>query len=264
MQSSTSATVIPAPVLVAHRGYPLRFPENTLEGMNAALEAGARAVEFDIQLSADGVPVVIHDQDLQRTAGIELCVLDTEAARLKRIAIGEPARFGDTFAGSRIPTLREMIALLQRWPGTQVFMEIKRASLRRFGRTAVLEPVLNALHPLLDRCVLISFDSEILVEVKRSGICRVGWVIDAVTDHEYETAMQLAPDFLFCAAELIPSSPQWPRPGPWQWGVYEINDPQLALDLARRGAGFIETGAIGEMLRHPLLQQKAGPRDGSP
>ena len=250
------------PVLVAHRGYPSRFPENTLEGITAALEAGACMVEFDVQLSADGIPIVIHDQDLRRTAGVDLCVFDTGIAGLKRASVGEPVRFGDAFSNVLIPTLGEVVALLQRWPGTEVFVEIKRTSLRRFGWPAVLKPVLNALRPLLDRCILVSFDSEVLAGVKDSGECHIGWVVDTFSDQNYEIAARLTPDFLFCKIDLVPASPQSLWPGRWKWVVYEINDPQLALDLAKRGIGFIETGAIGEMLQHRVLKQKACHRDG--
>ena len=249
------------PILVAHRGYPLRFPENTLEGITAALEAGACIVEFDVQLSADGVPVVIHDQDLKRTAGVDLCVLDTGITGLKRVSVGEPARFGDTFPDVRIPTLDVVIALLQLWPNAEAFVEIKRTSLRRFGRPAVLKQILNVLRPLPDRCILISFDSEVLVMVKNSGEFRTGWVVEAFNDQNYELAARLTPDFLFCKTGLIPVPPHSLWPGQWKWVVYEINDPQLALDLAKRGIKFIETGAIGEMLQHPVLKQKACHRD---
>ncbi len=57
------------PQLVAHRGYPRRYPENTLQGIQAAIDAGARYVEFDVQITADGVPILMHDVSLMRTAG---------------------------------------------------------------------------------------------------------------------------------------------------------------------------------------------------
>ena len=57
-------------------------------------------------------------------------------------------------------------------------------------------------------------------------------------------AEALAPDFLFCNHTRIPdpSTPLWP--GPWQWAFYEVTDPALALDLARRGATLVETMAL--------------------
>ena len=59
------------PQLVAHRGYPEHFPENTRIGIEAAIRAGARLVEIDVQLSADEVAVLLHDQNLQRVAGFK-------------------------------------------------------------------------------------------------------------------------------------------------------------------------------------------------
>jgi len=51
--------------LVAHRGWQRRYPENTLPAIKGALDAGARYIEVDVQLSADGVPVLFHDRTLQ-------------------------------------------------------------------------------------------------------------------------------------------------------------------------------------------------------
>ena len=51
----------------AHRGASARQPENTIAAFRAAMAGGADGVEFDVQLSADGVPVVIHDEKVERT-----------------------------------------------------------------------------------------------------------------------------------------------------------------------------------------------------
>ncbi|MDQ1363614.1 MAG: glycerophosphoryl diester phosphodiesterase, partial [Pseudomonadota bacterium] len=58
------------PNLVAHRGYMERYPENTLVGLEAALQCGAGYIEFDVQCAADGTLVVIHDTELTRTCGV--------------------------------------------------------------------------------------------------------------------------------------------------------------------------------------------------
>src|SRR5207244_2240185 len=57
---------MPLPDLVAHRGYALRYPENTLVALDAAIRAGAKYVELDVQLSKDGFPVLMHDKTLAR------------------------------------------------------------------------------------------------------------------------------------------------------------------------------------------------------
>ena len=57
------------PEIVAHRGDAEHFPENSLPALEAAWRLGLRFAEFDVQLSADGVPYVIHDASLDRTTG---------------------------------------------------------------------------------------------------------------------------------------------------------------------------------------------------
>ncbi len=63
------------PPLMAHRGDAARLPENTLESIQAAGEAGITIIEFDVQLTRDCVPVILHDDNLQRTAGINQSIL---------------------------------------------------------------------------------------------------------------------------------------------------------------------------------------------
>ena len=57
------------PFLIAHRGNAADYPENTLAALRSAIELGLRHVEFDVQLTRDGVPVVLHDADLRRMTG---------------------------------------------------------------------------------------------------------------------------------------------------------------------------------------------------
>jgi glycerophosphoryl diester phosphodiesterase len=69
---------------IAHRGFSSRYPENTLLAFERALDLGADGAEFDVQLSRDGVPVVIHDESLLRTAGDERLVKDLTLEELQR------------------------------------------------------------------------------------------------------------------------------------------------------------------------------------
>ncbi len=248
---------IPIPELVAHRGYAARYPENSLEGIEAALRAGARYVEFDVQLSADGVPVVIHDAELLRTAGVEGSVLETPLAELRRLEVNEKARLGTAFSGIRLPTLQEMVELLRSWPQVHAFVELKRTSLRRFGVETMVESVLKILRPIHEQCVIISFDAQAILASRAHGAQAVGWVFEGWDDEIRRSAEALAPDYLFCDHERLPPSgePLWP--GPWRWALYEITSAALAVALAARGAHLIETMAIGELLADPRLHPGA-------
>ena len=82
------------PHLIAHCGYAKHYPENTLVALEAALQAGACYIEFDVQLTADRVPVVCHDATLQRTAGLDQHLLSMTATQLASIYVNETARIG--------------------------------------------------------------------------------------------------------------------------------------------------------------------------
>lgn len=243
--------------LIAHRGYAARFPENTLEGIKAAVDVGARWVEFDIQLAADGTPMLMHDPTLTRTTGQAGIVMDMAPEELAAFSPCEPQRFGEQFAGIRIPTLAQLISALAGWPHVNVFVEIKEHSIARFGSRFTVARVLEALQPCIDQCVVISFAAEAVAQAHELGATRVGWAIRQFNGVSLSEAKLLAPQFLFCDYKTIPAtSKQNPQPlwaGPWRWAIYEVGNPGLAIHLAGIGADMLETFAIGELIRHPRL-----------
>lgn len=223
------------PQIVAHRGDPGRFPENTTASIRAALEAGLRAVEFDVQVTADGVPVVLHDSTLRRTAGVNASVFDLPADRVRAIEVGP---------GVTIPTLAEMVELLRSWTDAIAFVEIKRASLRRFGRETVVKNVLEVLRPVADHAVVISFDRDAVALARDRAGLGIGWVIEAWDDRVRAVADTLAPEYLFCEMSIA-GDPLWP--GPWRWVVYGVESVTDALAMAARGADLVETMAVREL-----------------
>ncbi len=130
------------PVLVAHRGDSLSHPENTLAAVAAALAAPADWVEIDVQVTADGVPVVLHDATLARTTGVDGCIMEMDLAAVRAIEV-DPCK--------RVPTLAEAVKLLGERSQTQLFVEIKLESMERFGVERVVGLVLEAIEPLGDR-----------------------------------------------------------------------------------------------------------------
>ena len=66
-----SDTAFNIDILVAHRGLQSRFPENTLLALKKAIDSGAKYIELDVQFSADCLPIIYHDHDLQRVSGIK-------------------------------------------------------------------------------------------------------------------------------------------------------------------------------------------------
>jgi len=242
-----------APQLVAHRGYPLRYPENSIAGIRAALAAGAKAVEFDVQLSADHQPMIIHDADLQRTAGIAGDVRDMSVAELAHVEVNESARLGGRFRGTGIPRLREIVEISRGHPALKFFIDVKPASLRRFGNDTVLDAILAEIEATSASWIIVSFDRTLVERSRVRSAAPIGWVVDKWDDAARGAVQALDPDYVFCAAHIVPAAALLPA-GRWKWVIYDVNDPAAALDFGERGADLIETDAIGEMLASPLLQ----------
>lgn len=98
------------PFVIGHRGAAGLAPENTLRGFDRAAEAGVTWVEFDVMLSRDSLPMLIHDDDVDRTTDGRGAVADLTGAELARLDAG--AWFGPDFAGARIPTLADAVIRL--------------------------------------------------------------------------------------------------------------------------------------------------------
>lgn len=234
------------PELVAHRGYMSLYPENTLLGLQAAIECGAQFIEFDVHLSHDLVPVVAHDFDLLRTAGRPDRICDMTADQLSDVVANEPQRFGDLFPDARIPRLAEVVQLIAMSSTVVAFVELKHRSLDHFGCSNVVERVLACLQPVIDRCVVISFSSPAIAAARNAGAVQIGWVMEEYTEATLDHARELNPDYLFIDHDVLPAGERL-APGAWRWVVYDVTDGALALSLASRGADLIETRAIGEL-----------------
>jgi glycerophosphoryl diester phosphodiesterase len=234
--------------LVAHRGNAREYPENTLPAFESALDLGLKYLELDVQLSADGVPMVIHDSRLERTAGMVGSVFELRARDLRKIEAAEAERFGDRYRGTTIPLLSDVLKLLEGRPEVTIFVEIKRESLVRFGHDQVVGRVLETIQPMLTQCVAISYDLAAIFRMRQIGGAAIGWVLNHYDDHSRLKYEALQPEFLFADHGALPAEGALWR-GPWQWVIFEVATLPLALSLAARGAHHIETMAVSEMSR---------------
>ncbi|HEU5397906.1 MAG TPA: glycerophosphodiester phosphodiesterase family protein [Gammaproteobacteria bacterium] len=241
------ATRKTTPLLVAHRGYPSRYPENTLLGIQAAVAAGAKWFEFDVQLSKDHIPFLCHDASLKRTAGFDKLIMDLSAVELAKADVGEPARFGSRYAGTHPTPLAELIAWLQTQPGVHAFVEIKQESIDHFDLETVVSAVMQAVKPALSRCVIISFNAESLKLAREIGAEPVGWALEDIGPEAVKTALSFKPEYLFVGDRRFTQA-HAAFQGPWRWAVYQTQDPERALRLTEQGAHMVETDAIGDML----------------
>ena len=138
------------PLVLGHRGAPRAAPENTLRAFRLAMEEGADGVELDVQPSADGVPVVLHDDTLDRTTDASGDVATLPWARIA----------GARAAGEPVPRLEE-VAEWAAESGAFLNVELKRAG----AEAASVDAIARA--GLRGRTIFSSFLAESVAEVRR-------------------------------------------------------------------------------------------------
>lgn len=90
------------PLIIGHRGASAVAPENTIAAFEAAIEAGADGIEFDVRLARDGVPVVIHDETLYRTHRVRHRVADSSVNQLNTFEVPSLAQVFELFASNKL------------------------------------------------------------------------------------------------------------------------------------------------------------------
>jgi glycerophosphoryl diester phosphodiesterase len=161
----------PGPLIIGHRGASRDAPENTIAAFNLAIDQRADGIEFDVHLSKDGVPVVIHDPMLWRTTSGRGPVRGHALAELKQLDAGSwfsrvcPDRTGPSYAGEKIPTLAETLD----WVSDRqcvAYLEIKRGWRPSPG---IEERVLKEIHRarVLPLVTVISFHLPTLRRLRK-------------------------------------------------------------------------------------------------
>ncbi|MEM1641907.1 MAG: glycerophosphodiester phosphodiesterase family protein [Candidatus Aenigmatarchaeota archaeon] len=219
-------------LVIGHRGYSAKYPENTIAAFLGAFVHGADGVELDVWLSGDGIPVVIHDPDTTRVSGVHLEVKKSTVNELRRVYLG---------MGQTIPTLEEVLASIPK--GKTLIVEIKDVDavetvvqlINRYGR--------------VEDAVIVSFLKEALVKTRElSGEIRIGVNIDSLDKLNWSLSKKdelklfsLNPPieglrmFKFMAqtyARMVKSAGL-------KIYVWTVNDPEEAREWAKHVDGFI-------------------------
>ncbi|MFT4171922.1 MAG: glycerophosphodiester phosphodiesterase [Rhodocyclaceae bacterium] len=173
------AVAWPYPRIMVHRCGGALAPENTLAGLEVCRMAGMQGVEFDVMLSADGSPFVIHDETLDRTTTGSGPVCDSTDAVLDAVDAGSP--FHKAFAGEPLPRFEAMMAACRAYR-LAVNIEIKPAAgfetdTGRIVATLAAEMTAGFPHPPL----LSSFSEVALMRAADAApdLSR-GWLVDRV------------------------------------------------------------------------------------
>src|SRR6185295_10448886 len=141
-------------LIIGHRGASAVAPENTMAAFRDALAVGADGIEFDVRLTRDGVPVVIHDNTLRRTGGLPHRVADLAWAEISKVDVG--SWFAATFANETVPSLAELFTLFHSNNST-LYLEMKcdAASEQRALAEACAKAI--AEHALKERVIVECF-----------------------------------------------------------------------------------------------------------
>ncbi|MDF2444622.1 MAG: glycerophosphoryl diester phosphodiesterase [Subtercola sp.] len=234
------------PRVIAHRGNSSVAPENTIAAFDAALAAGADAIEVDLQLTADGVAVVIHDDRLDRTTDLVGLVAESDARSLAAADAG--SWFGPAFAGTRVPTFDDLVAWAVAHPSIGWLLEFKG---RWEERSLVPELDKVRLAGMVARTVVQGFDVE---TVRALGAAAPDFRLELLV-HELPAAAAAAAAAV-ATAELVRLLGEVGAAGCNPSGLLLVEHPHLTADL--RAAGFSVTPWTLDEPRHWELAAAAG------
>ena len=242
--------------VVGHRGNRAHAPENTLESFAQAVALGVDALEFDVHLSADGVPVVHHDATLDRTTSGQGPIAARTVSELQALDAGArwTADGGRSHPyrerGIRVPTLAE---LLEAFADVPLLIEIKTPAASHAVRAAIER------HGASSRTVVDAFDGAALVPFRGSAIA-IGSSRGDVARLLATTLIGRRPRAVAYRAACVPLAhyglplpvarfASTLRPLGVPVHVWTVNDVQVATALWRAGIAGIITDDPGTMLR---------------
>lgn len=157
------------PLIIGHRGASATSPENTLAAFARAIQDGADGIEFDVRLSLDGVPVVIHDDTLRRTGLVDGVVGELSAEVLGRTDVGSwfsqrPGSLHMDFSNEKLPSLKQVFDLFADSEAL-LYLEMKSEAA---GSVRLAGEVASAIrnHAIANRVIVSSFNLPLVRAVK--------------------------------------------------------------------------------------------------
>jgi glycerophosphoryl diester phosphodiesterase len=180
-------------LVIAHRGSSAEAPENTLAAFRLAADQRTDFVELDVQESADGEVLVVHDSDLMKVGGDPTKIWDGTAAALRAVDIGSFK--SRDFAAERVPTLAEALAVCK--ARCRVVVELKS-----YGHRQRLEERVAAIVEaagMQDSCIFMSLDHPM---ARRMKALRPSWRVGLLAAKAIGDLTELGADFLAVEARM--------------------------------------------------------------
>jgi len=231
------------PSVVGHRGAASYSPENTLASLTEAKTRGATWVEFDVKLSGDGVPVLMHDASLKRTAGLDRAAAATSWAEIATLDAG--GWFAPRFAGERVPSFEQTIRHLAVL-GLGANVEIKPCPGREAETAIATVRMLQRLWPAaLPTPVLSSFADSALAAARDTAPELSRALLFGATGDDWAARASAvgAVGINVAARRLTPERAADIRAAGYLLSVYTVNEPEAARRLMVMGAHSIISDA---------------------
>jgi glycerophosphoryl diester phosphodiesterase len=251
------------PLVIAHRGDSAHRPENTLAAFAGALEVGAEIVEMDVQLTADGHVVVIHDPTLDRTTTGRGDVRRLTLAEVRAVSGGYPDQFGSAYAGERVPMFSEVLGLIR--DRARALVEIKTESVTDDAEGGIEARVADEVRRagMSGDAALISFDQRAVLRLRSLapditrgrlfGRCTADEVLAQVRDAGCEIVMPHKSQVTDALAERVHEAGLKLA----TWVVDEPEELKLLSRFGLYGVGSNRPGVLLEAIANGLLH----PRD---
>lgn len=228
-----------SPEAIAHRGVRDRYPENSLPAFVAAADAGAEAVELDVQVTADDILVVHHDANLTPRTSSPLA-----GRTIRALTVEELSDF-ELSPGIGIPTLADVLRAVT--PSINVYIEIKAQNIE-----ALLAELIASVPAAAGKCAVHSFDHRIardfalLAPNVPTGILLVGYLIDPLSVLETSESRDLWVSCEFVDRELIETV----HSGGGRVIAWTSNDPAEWDRLSASGVDGICTDRVAALVAH--------------
>jgi glycerophosphoryl diester phosphodiesterase len=219
-------------LIIAHRGSSAIAPENTLASFRLAAEQHTDFIELDVQESADGQVLVVHDGDLMKLGGNPTKIWDGTAATLRSIDIGSSK--DPRYSAERVPTLAEALAACK--GRCRVIVELKS-----YGHDEKLEERVAAIVEeagMESDCIFMSLDREM---VRKMKALRPSWRVGLLVAKAIGDLTELKADFLAVEARMASRSfVQRSHAAGQDVYIWTVNDPAwMFVGLSRGVDGLI-------------------------
>ncbi|XP_056638281.1 glycerophosphodiester phosphodiesterase 1 isoform X1 [Diorhabda sublineata] len=150
---------------IAHRGAGLDAPENTIEAFKKCHEKGCDIIELDVCLTADQVPIVFHDSDLERMADMNVLIKNIKYEDLANIDISVKHAYRDSFPNAHVPTLEQAVQQMLGM-GQRIFIDIKEPNSKI---VPLIIKIFEKYPELKTKAVVTSFFPNIIYLIRRSS-----------------------------------------------------------------------------------------------